>query len=202
MTAHVVLSPTPGQVPSVPAVQRVAAQRRGARAALAEACRLAGVELGPLDTDSRDAPVPFDGVHWSLTHTRTWVAAGLDRTGPLGVDVEALRLPRGPRETALDDGERALFAGAPLELAFARCWTAKEAVLKLVGVGLLELERCRLVDVLPGGRCLIEHRGLTRAVQQHALPGHVLAVCAAGAIEWHGLPAEAHACATKSEAHA
>lgn len=200
MTAHVVLAPAQGQSPEAPAAQRVASQARGARDALSEACRHAGVIRGPLDTDERDAPIPFDGVHWSLTHTRAWVAAALD-CEPVGVDVEALRLPRGPRESALDDAERALFADAPLELAFARCWTAKEAVLKQAGVGLLELERCRLVEVRADGSCRVEHRGLVHLVHQRALPGpdaaersgvdriaHVLAVCARGPVLWHGLP--------------
>jgi len=75
-----------------------------------------------------------------------------------------------------------------LELAFARCWTAKECVLKLAGVGLLELERCRLVAVEPDGVCVVEHRGTARRVLQRSLPGHVLAVCAAGDVAWHGLP--------------
>lgn len=191
MSARVILRPTTGQATGLPGVQRVASQRRDARTALAEGCLLDGVELGPLEHDERDAPVPFDGVHWSLSHTRVWVAAALDRA-PIGVDVESLRLPRGPRETALSDAERALLADASLELAFTRCWTAKEAVLKLVGVGLLELGRCRLVDLTPDGECLIEHRSATRLVQQRYLGDHVLAVCAQDAVEWHGLPASAH----------
>ena len=191
MSARIILRPTTGQAADLPGVERVAAQRHGARLALAAGCRLAGVELGPLEHDERDAPVPFAGVHWSLTHTRAWVAAALD-TRPIGVDVEALRLPRGPRESALDDTERDLFGDAPLELAFARCWTAKESVLKLLGVGLLELGRCQLVDLGPEGTCLVEHRGTTRRVQQRSLGDHVLAVCASGALEWHGLPAHAH----------
>ena len=65
-----------------------------------------------------------------------WAASG---TGPIGVDVQSA--PAGLTEALLDDAlsgdELVWLAKQPLrEMAFARLWAAKEAVLKCFGVGL------------------------------------------------------------------
>ncbi|MFE7132718.1 4'-phosphopantetheinyl transferase family protein [Streptomyces sp. NPDC057638] len=82
------------------------------------------------------------GVHFSLSHTRGLVLIGLAPT-PVGVDVEGV-----PDTTTVDDvsgqlhpRERAELAALPAAeraLAFARCWTRKEALLKGTGAGIGE----------------------------------------------------------------
>ncbi|GAA2258826.1 4'-phosphopantetheinyl transferase superfamily protein [Streptomyces amakusaensis] len=83
-----------------------------------------------------------DPVHFSLSHTQGLVLIALAPV-PVGADVENL-----PSATTVDEiagelhpGERAELAELPAgerPLAFARCWTRKEAVLKASGVGLNE----------------------------------------------------------------
>ncbi|MFI6287320.1 4'-phosphopantetheinyl transferase family protein [Streptomyces sp. NPDC051018] len=88
--------------------------------------------------------VPGAPVHFSLSHTSR-TGSGLVlialATGPVGVDVEAV-----PAESTIADvvsqlhprerTELAALPAADRPLAFTRCWTRKESLLKAAGVGL------------------------------------------------------------------
>ncbi|WP_406271349.1 4'-phosphopantetheinyl transferase superfamily protein [Streptomyces sp. NBC_00191] len=87
--------------------------------------------------------VPGNPVHFSLSHTSGLVMIAL-ATAPVGIDVEGV--PDDPGIVSdvaaqLHPRERAHLAALPTEdraVAFARCWTRKEALLKATGVGLNE----------------------------------------------------------------
>lgn len=86
--------------------------------------------------------IPGDPVHFSLSHTRGMVLIAL-ASAPVGVDVESLPRPATVADITpqLHPKERVELAEVPVEerpLAFARCWTRKESVLKARGVGLNE----------------------------------------------------------------
>jgi hypothetical protein len=83
----------------------------------------------------------------------------------------------------MSGGELEVLGGFSWE-RFARVWTAKEAVLKLAGVGLLELDRCRVVGVRGVDEVIVEHRGRGWIVRQSVRDGHVAAVV------WDGDEAE------------
>jgi phosphopantetheinyl transferase len=173
----VAIERVPAVDPGAPAAERVRLQRLAARAALERAGEALGAGARTLAFDARGAPRLDDGWCCSLSHARRLAAAAVGRA-PVGIDVEPLREPRRDLvERVLDPAERALLAHLPLELAFARAWTAKEAVLKRAGVGLLELSACRLERLDPDGRLHLRHRGATLAVVQRLAEGHVLALC-------------------------
>lgn len=84
------------------------------------------------------------GVHFSISHTRGFVAIALSEHGPVGVDVEAVRpvedltalceMVFHPRE---HEAMRVLGDDAAAQLGyFFRVWTAKEAYCKAIGLGL------------------------------------------------------------------
>ncbi|WP_406400609.1 4'-phosphopantetheinyl transferase superfamily protein [Streptomyces sp. NBC_00879] len=87
--------------------------------------------------------VPGSPVHFSLSHTSGLVMIAL-ATASVGIDVEGV--PDDPGivtdvASQLHQKERADLAALPAEdraVAFARCWTRKEALLKATGVGLNE----------------------------------------------------------------
>ncbi|TQK52831.1 4'-phosphopantetheinyl transferase [Streptomyces sp. SLBN-118] len=87
--------------------------------------------------------VPGSPVHFSLSHTSGLVMIAL-ATGPVGIDVEGVPGDIGivaDVAAQLHPKERAHLAALPTAdraLAFARCWTRKEALLKATGVGLNE----------------------------------------------------------------
>lgn len=173
---HVVfLRLAPAEVELAPR-ERVALASGRAREALAEAARRSGAVLAALEKDARDAPLPSNGWHWSLAHAGQCVAGVVCRQ-PVGVDLEPV-VERRPElvAAALAPAERDRLApfGAS---SFVRGWTAKEAVLKKLGVGLTELSRCRIVSVDVGRGVLeLEHDGREHRVHETEFGGVVAAL--------------------------
>ena len=185
MGLHLVLAPTPADLPRS---RHVAAAREASLRALAASARLAGVEPRAPDTDEAGAPLPWGAWHWSLAHTRG-LALALVAPGPAGVDVERLDRARVADLTdrIVSPAERALLDDL-LPATLLRVWTAKEAVLKRAGVGLAELDDCRLagpLGVLSGeGEAVVRHRGAVHRVLQWHVDAagdgsatHVVAAC-------------------------
>jgi len=142
---HVVIRPTPGQERERSSLERVASQKAAAREALHAAAALQGLHFAALPSDEHGVPLSVDGLYWSITHTRDFVA-GAAAPWPVGVDVERVRKASdGVRDEAASAGELDLvgerFRENPDE-AFTRIWSAKEAFLKLTGEGLAGLSSC------------------------------------------------------------
>ncbi|MFT4008793.1 MAG: 4'-phosphopantetheinyl transferase superfamily protein [Nocardioidaceae bacterium] len=84
----------------------------------------------------RPSVVGHSGVHASLSHTRTHVAA-VTAWSPCGIDVEPLR-PVRPPDSALTPREREQLAmQTDPATAFLRLWVRKEALIK-AGLGSLD----------------------------------------------------------------
>ncbi|MBL8858167.1 MAG: 4'-phosphopantetheinyl transferase superfamily protein [Planctomycetes bacterium] len=172
--------------------ERVLEQSARAREALALAARSVGAELGELEKDEEDAPLPSNGWHWSVSHAEHYAAATLARFR-IGIDVEEVR-PRSqtlvPRVTSRVELE--LLGGFDWQ-RFFRVWTAKEAVLKRAGQGLLELSGCKLVAVPDTETLILNHRGRDHVVRQFMRANHIVSVShdgpAAVQIEWSFEPA-------------
>ena len=194
-TVHIVLLERPAHDAVLRGRARLATQSELAREALARSARAAGARLGPLHKDVEEAPLPTNGWHWSLSHSAGFAAGAVCRAR-IGIDVEAITSRRSDvvaRVSSRDELE--LLGGFSWE-AFVRVWTAKEAVLKKAGVGLLELDRCRIVAV-PGRRTLVvNHRGRDHVVEQCIECEHVAAVTHDDVdriVEWTWTPAVVHA---------
>jgi hypothetical protein len=181
------------RVPLVLATAAPHAGREGVRRlrarqdeALRAAARAAGAEApSAFPRDAGGAPLPFcGGFFWSAANTRGAALAAVAGE-PVGVDLEALARPRVPPAAAFADArELALHAGpwsAGLALAL---WAAKEAVLKLAGVGVAELRACRLAEPPAGaepGELLLEHRGRRVRARLLRAEGFLLALACARA---------------------
>jgi 4'-phosphopantetheinyl transferase len=170
-----------------------------ARQAVRRSARRAGHPLERLDQEPGGRPLPWNGIHWSLSHKTRYVA-GIAAPVPVGIDLERVR----PMSEAMycrvgrpEDWRR---LGGMSPAAFFRLWTAKEAVLKAVGVGLRDLDRCRLAEA--GAHRLVLIHGATRwQVEQLAFRHHLAAVAAVAAcpVIWD-LPAPAPPCQCPSPA--
>lgn len=191
---HAVVLPVVADEPLLPGESPLLRQREAAGRALAESARRAGAELDRLESDERGAPLPSNGWHWSISHSVSRAAAVVWRA-PVGIDLEH-KQPRRREvmQRVLNAREAELLEG-PERLVFLRAWTAKEAVLKKLGVGLAGLSDCRIVEVHGPDRLLLDARGARHAVwQAHTPDRHVLSLSAdalAGSpwdleVEWVG----------------
>jgi phosphopantetheinyl transferase (holo-ACP synthase) len=174
---HVVVAPLP---PS-PARgrERVELRSRVAREAVRESARLAGAELGALAKDADDVPLPSNGWRWSLSHAASSVAGAVARAA-IGIDVEELREVRDEVVARVLSDDEAARLGSRGALAFLRAWTAKEARLKELGIGLAGgLDRCRIVGA-GEDELVVELDGELRRVRQLVERARVVSISVGG----------------------
>ena len=137
---------------------------RLAREALKRSCRISGLRLDKLPKNPKGAPLPVNGVYWSLTHKSEAVGA-VAAPFPVGLDLEMVHPVNSTMMAKVaNDGEWKLVEGDRLK-NFFRLWTAKEAVLKAVGHGIVGLSRCRVVDVVDDALMVLEYDGVSWPVE-------------------------------------
>jgi len=176
-TLHPIVMIVPARIQNWPGPRRVHALSRLARAAARKSARRSGGILGRLAKDADGVPLPADGWHWSVAH-KTGYVAGVAGPSPLGIDIEPLaRRNRNLFGKIASPAEWRLGHEDEWRL-FYRFWTAKEAVLKAVGMGLKGLSRCRVVAVDGPGRMTLEYEGRRWPVEQVYRDGHLAALAA------------------------
>lgn len=188
LTIHPVIMAVPPPERKLQRKEKVQALRRIAREALALSAQYSGVILGPLEKAENGAPLPSNGVHWSLTHKEDYVAA-VTAPHPIGIDIEKKR----PFLEALYGrlAEPWEWELAPQRqrtpTLFFRYWTAKEAVLKAVGKGLTGLTHCHIVKILDEARLELKYeQSIWHISQIWSAEDHIVAVTIDDArIEWH-----------------
>lgn len=173
--------------------RQVQALSRLARVAARQSARRSGGTLDGFKKDRDGVPLPSNGWHWSVAHKTEYVA-GVVGGGPLGIDIEPVRR-RSPGLMAKIAGPQEWQLGHEDEWRlFYRFWTAKEAVLKAVGMGLKGLPDCRVVRIDSDFRLTLAYRGKNWTVRQSLRYGHLAAVASSGLpVEWSwpGRPDEA-----------
>jgi 4'-phosphopantetheinyl transferase len=184
-TIHPVILPVPAEARDLPPPRKVRFLSGHAREALRRSAERLQIELGPLEKDSRGAPLPCRGHYWSVTHKPEYVG-GVLAPSPVGLDLEKIRPCSEAlfRKTASEE-EWALAGRSDRDQLFFRYWTAKEAVLKTAGEGIKDLSRCRIRKVLGDAHLLVDYGRITWPVEQIFFDGHVASVASQGVrLEW------------------
>jgi len=173
-TIYPVILAVPAAVRKLPPKERVQFLREQARRAVEISAAKSRIPLGKLLQDERNAPLPFNGNFWSITHKPQYVGAVV-APSPIGIDIEEIceRQESLFQKTA-SDGEWGL--ADKTATTFFRYWTAKEAVLKAAGIGLKDLAKCRIVRILNGHRLDLEYGGKKWKVEQRFFNGHIASV--------------------------
>jgi 4'-phosphopantetheinyl transferase len=183
---HPVVIEVPSQYEGLHGRAKVDLLRRLARQALCESARHAGLILGALEKDEKGAPVPVNGIHWSLTHKDAYVAA-VAACRPIGIDLERIKpFSPGLLQRLAAAGEWNLAPEVDARLFF-RFWTAKEAVLKAVGQGMTGLSHCRILEILDDSRLRVSYKKELWTVVHHWIDHQHLASITAEnePLEWH-----------------
>jgi 4'-phosphopantetheinyl transferase len=148
-----------------------------ARAALMRSARSTGrhLALADLAKDARGAPLPVDGLYWSLTHKPAYVG-GVVASEPVGLDIEAVRPVRDALFRKIASEAEWALCGEERQRCFFRYWTAKEAALKATGAGIRELDDCRVTAVAGRRQLTITYRRRRWDLAHLYFDGHVATV--------------------------
>ena len=169
-----VILAVPDAVKELTPKERVKFLSRHARLALKMSADRSGIRLEELQQDERHAPLPFNGTYWSITHKNEYVG-GVVSPSPTGIDIEKIchRTKSLFHKTA-DEAEWALADKS--FTTFFRYWTAKEAVLKAVGIGLKDLSRCRISRVLSPHHLDVEYEGNKWRIEHNFFNNHIASI--------------------------
>ena len=145
-----------------------------AREALKVSAEKSRVRLGELLKDERGAPFPFAGIYWSISHKSKYVAAVISKD-KVGIDIEEIK----PRPESLfarvaSDEEWELQERSWDTLY--RYWTAKEAILKIIGIGIGGLKICRITSVPDDNHIALDYKGQFFLVAQLRHNNHIVSV--------------------------
>jgi 4'-phosphopantetheinyl transferase len=142
-----------------------------------------GIRLGELIKSPNGVPLPVGGCFWSLAHKNEYVA-GVVADFPIGMDIEKIRpcLP-GLYRMLADETEWKL-AEMQSERLFFRYWTAKETVLKSVGIGLSGLSVCHIVRIVDDQHMVLSYKEQVYYVEHFYFNDHIAAVIDHPDIRW------------------
>jgi 4'-phosphopantetheinyl transferase len=132
------------------------------------------MRLGELRKDDKGVPCPVSGNYWSVSHKPKYVAAVVSRD-KVGIDIEEIK-PR-PRSlfSHMASEEEWELKGKSWD-TFFRYWTAKEAVLKVIGIGISGLRTCRVVSVPDENHISLGYKGRLFLVEQLLYRNHIVSV--------------------------
>lgn len=165
---------SPGGALAVKALSRFARQ----------ALRISGERTGryPRVLLKGDAGEPLAcwGVHWSIAHKPDLVA-GVVSSSSVGIDIERLRpVSEVLFRRILTSKESDCFGGNDWIEIFFRTFTAKEAVLKAIGVGLAGLALVRVVGASQTTTNLVDDGGNSYTVDHFRVDDHLASVVRGG----------------------
>jgi len=147
---------------------------RSAREALKLSAEKIGVTLGELLKDEKGAPYPVAGNHWSLSHKPKYVAAVVSND-KVGIDIEEMKpLTESLFSHVASDEEWELKEKS--WDTFFRYWTAKEAALKVIGIGISGLKTCRIISAPDEDHIILDYKGQFFLVEQLRYKSHIVSV--------------------------
>jgi len=170
-----VILPVPKNNGKQLAREKVKALRHRAREALSISAQKSGVVLGKLKKNKNGAPLPNNGIYWSLTHKPKYVAA-VTCPEQIGIDIEEIRACPAPLFDKIANSREWKLIDDDKFKSFFRYWTSKEAILKAVGTGLAELSKCHIERVIDDVHLTARHRGVRFYIEHHFFKGHIASV--------------------------
>lgn len=194
---HVVAQKVEANLEIMPIPERVEFLSSLAREATRTSALLNGLELKDFPKTDKGEPLPCHNVYWSLTHKTVYVG-GVASLLPAGIDLEFMRpiaMKIYDRMASNKEWQLAINAGLDSRRGFFMFWTAKEALLKRLGVqngfykGLSdcvveEINADNTMTILSCGRKFYQ-------VRYFEFDGHLAAICADNDdICWHLLSEE------------
>ncbi|MCF8067231.1 MAG: 4'-phosphopantetheinyl transferase superfamily protein [Desulfobacterales bacterium] len=184
MKVYPVILPVPEDIKSLTGRDRAAFLSKFARRALSISAQKCGVVFSDLEKDENGAPLPQGKNYWSVSHKPEYVA-GVCTSEKIGIDIEKIRpVSDGLFIKTANDKERGLSDADP-NVLFFRFWTAKESVLKAAGVGIRDLMKCQVMEIVSASRVALKYQNNIYYVSQYFFADHIASIVETGEnIEW------------------
>ncbi len=147
---------------------------RIAREALKVSAERSRVRLGELLKDGKGVPCPVAGIYWSISHKPKYVAAVVSED-KVGIDIEEMK-PRAESLFAHVASDEEWELQEKSWVAFFRYWTAKEAALKVIEIGISGLKTCRIISVPDENHITLDYKGQFFLVEQLRYKNHIISV--------------------------
>jgi 4'-phosphopantetheinyl transferase len=154
--------------------EQVAHLSQIAREALKLSAEKSRARLGDLLKDEKGAPCPVAGTYWSLSHKPKYVAAVVSKD-KVGIDIEEMQ-PRAESLFAHVASDEEWELKEKSWDTFFRYWTAKEATLKVIGIGISGLKTCRIISVPDENHITLDYKGQFFLVEQLRYKNHIVSV--------------------------
>lgn len=188
---HPVILPVSSDVRALSGPEKQKALSTSARKALFLSAELSEVVLGELQKGDRGNPLPSNGIYWSVSCTLDFAAA-VAAPFPVGVDIEKIKNFTHALQLLIAAPEEWRLGEKVTESLFCRFWTAKEAVLKVVGEGLRGLSRCSIAEIVDENHLRVTFGPDSWTASQFLdVPGHIASVSVSKEkVKWHLLPVD------------
>jgi 4'-phosphopantetheinyl transferase len=154
--------------------EKVARLSQIARQALKLSAEKSQVQLGELLKTEKGVPCPVGSVYWSLSHKPRYVAAVVSKE-KVGIDIEEMKPKAESLFAHVASNEEWQLKDKSWDTLF-RYWTAKEAILKVVGIGIGGLRTCRITSVPDKNHVTLDYKGHTFLVEQLLHRNHIVSV--------------------------
>jgi len=174
-TLFPVILPVIEDISKLPGKEKVTLLSRVSREALKLSAVKSGVIVGELYKDEDDVPLPFSNHYWSVSHKPKYVAAVISNER-IGIDIEEIK----PRSESLfgyvATGEEWELSQEKSWDTLFRYWTAKEATLKAVGIGISGFKTCCIISVPDEGHIILDYQNRLFRVEQLHYKNHLVSV--------------------------
>jgi 4'-phosphopantetheinyl transferase len=174
MTLFPVILPVAEGLQKLSGKEKVANLSKTAREALKLSAQKSGVTLGKLLKDDKGAPCPVNGTYWSVSHKSKYVAAVVSKD-KVGIDIEEVK-PRDELLFARVASDKEWELKEKSRETLFRYWTAKEAILKVIGIGIGGLKACQIISVPDENHIALDYKGHSFLVEQLRYKNHIVSI--------------------------
>lgn len=173
-TLYAVILAVPQNVKDLKPKERVKFLSQHARRALEISAEKSRITLGELAQNEHNAPLPFNGNFWSISHKTEYVG-GVVAPMPIGIDIEKI-YSRAQSLFGKTASESEWSLADTSLTSFFRYWTSKEAVLKTAGIGLKDLSKCRVIQIRDDHHLDIEYEDKKWQVEHAYFEDHIASI--------------------------
>ncbi len=129
-----------------------------------------------LRKNKKGKPLACRGIYWSVSH-KPDCTAGIVARSDTGIDIEKIKPVSIPLfKRICSQEEKDLFKTDNINLIFFKCFTSKEAVLKLIGTGLQGMKGVRVIEVYDHLNTVLMADDDIYRVEHFIVDGHISSV--------------------------